>query len=712
MTIRFSCPTCNKTLAVADDKAGVKVACPGCKRPFRVPTNGQAGSGDGHATKSTSAAAAGAATVSGPKTRRGTDTPHALSEWGQVDAVLDEAIEVIDRPLNADEEAQVRANLTRYAASVPHHDLQALGKQIKITKARESRSYRVVLDSLFETRQVTRKEEPFQGGDVPPPSITEQSIRVWSYPYPTGEEFRNGTMENVVEQSKEVRTCPKCGGQKATSCDGCSGGGAVACPGCRGSGATECGRCGGDGYREVKTGTQQRWVKCGCCGGTGQWYPDSYGPKDHRCPECAGNGRVPKDEDVYQAVPCTCGTGKVQCPTCGGHGKVRCPKCTGSGKLPCQSCKANGRLLSYLCVVQSFEPINQTITAACAAIEDQQISRMLQQSDYAPLFTLATTDIPDALKLTSGAEQVRAGIVKAFDAAQARVSEENHLTRQRLQVSVASVLEVVYQHKDKDYTAWFIGKQLKAHAPVNPVTDALQQKVKEAVKTWKKGDQKDAVLILNEVTDMANADPHCHAAHEEVRDTIPTDLESGVRWHRLKPKLIVGAIVGGVAVLAVVLLIGFALFRSKSRHNGPGRMPSFIGVEQPGGQPPAFPGRGGTERLAVVQFRDRTIAIPKGGKATVRLTVQPAGRIDGNLSLKLEASRGLTVPAQVVVEQGRQEVEIEVNAGNEAGVFSIRAVPENFNGGPFAAECRVTVGAAAGLPGGRGGLPTLPGFPK
>jgi hypothetical protein len=55
----------------------------------------------------------------------------------------------------------------------------------------------------------------------------------------------------------------------------------------------------------------------------------------------------------------------------------------------------------------------------------------------------------------------------------------------------------------------------------------------------------------------------------------------------------------------------------------------------------------------------------------------------------------------VVVDQGRQEVEIEVTAGDEAGVFTIRAVPVGFNGGPLAAECRVTVGGP--------GLPPLPG---
>jgi phage FluMu protein Com len=695
MTIRFSCPSCDKTLAVADDKAGTKVACPSCKHPLRVPANGQTDHHDGTATqsRSTTAASVPAASGSGAKASRRAGTPTSLAEWGRVDGVLAGAVEALDRPLTADEEAQVRASLSRYAASVPHHDLQALGKQVKITKARELRSYRVVLDSLFEKRHSTRKEEPFEGGGVPAATVTEANIRVWSYPYATATEFRKDTKENAVEESREVRPCKTCGGRKAMKCDGCSGGGVIACLTCMTKGVTVCPRCGGEGYREVQTGTRSKPQRCNCIGGR-------YAGSDVVCGNCNGTGTVYREEPVYQAVPCTCGTGKVRCPKCGGHGRLPCPTCTGSGKLPCSPCKATGQMLCYLAVVQSFEPATQTLTVPYAGIKDQRIAGMLQDTDYTPLISLATTSIPTTLKLTSGAEKVRAAISKAFDAAQTQASAENRLTRQRLQVAAASVLEVSYQHGGEEYVAWFAGKKFGVHAPVNPVTDALRQKVKEAVKTWKKGEQKEAVLALNEVTEMANADPNCHTAYEDVRHTVPTDLDSKLKWHRLKPKLIAGAIVGGVAVLAVTLLIGFALFRSMSRHNGPGGVPPFV-VQQPGGQPPVLQGGVAGNRLAVVLFRDRSVMIPKGGKATVRLAVQRAGRVEGDLTLKLEAPRGLTVPPQVVFEPGRQEAEVEVTAGDEAGVFTIRAVPLKFSGGPLASECRVTVGGP--------GLPELPG---
>lgn len=52
------------------------------------------------------------------------------------------------------------------------------------------------------------------------------------------------------------------------------------------------------------------------------------------------------------------------------------------------------------------------------------------------------------------------------------------------------------------------------------------------------------------------------------------------------------------------------------------------------------------------------------------------------------------VPPQVVFEEGRSEAEIDVTAGDEAGVFTIRAVPSRAGSAPFSAECRVTAGGA------------------
>jgi DNA-directed RNA polymerase subunit RPC12/RpoP len=38
MAIRFACPSCHKALKAPDDKAGVRVTCPGCKHPLVIPS--------------------------------------------------------------------------------------------------------------------------------------------------------------------------------------------------------------------------------------------------------------------------------------------------------------------------------------------------------------------------------------------------------------------------------------------------------------------------------------------------------------------------------------------------------------------------------------------------------------------------------------------------------------------------------------------------
>lgn len=591
MPIHFSCPSCNKPLAVADDKAGVKVACPDCKHTLRVPNNGHA-AGDGPGTRPKAAASS---STSGAEAAVRVGGPHALSGWNQVDGILGEAVEVIDRPLNAHEEGQVRAALTAYANSVPHHGLPPLGRKVTITGVREHRVHRVHLESLFEKRHAARKSEPFQGNAPPAPTVTDANVEVWSYPYPTGKEFRSGSVEHRIEESRHVVVCKSCSGHGQVACTTCSGSGAVACSGCGGSGAVKCRQCGGHGMVQRVARTEQRQRHCIMCkGGVRKTWNATSPSQDtyETCSTCNGTAVIFEEVPVHENVECpSCHRGGVRCPTCGGHGQVRCPKCSGSGKLSCSTCKATGKMLSYLAVVQTFEPNTQTISVPCSGLKDAAIAGMVQPSDYSPLLALATTGHPADLKLTSGIEKLRAAITKAFDAALARVSDENRLTRQRLQVGVASVLEVGYEFEGEPYTAWFVGKQFRIYAPTSPVTDALREMVKEAVRTWKKGDQKDATLQLRHVMDMAKADPPCQRAYDEVQHTIPSDLESKARWVRWKPFILAAAVIFGIVFLIGLIGVGYAIFKAKGGGSRPAAPPPFMGGPQrPGENGPGGPG--------------------------------------------------------------------------------------------------------------------------
>lgn len=600
-----------------------------------------------------------------------------LSSWDQVDGVLGGAVEVADRRLTDRELAGVRAGLAGYAATIPHHGVEDFGRRAKITAVREFLTYRVVLDSLYERRVAARKQEPFSGGSPPAPTVTEATIQVWSYPYPTGKEFRGGSVENRVEESRQVAACVSCSGYGSGACATCSGSGAVPCSGCKGTGGLGCRQCGGGGQVKERGNLPPEWTHCtGCRGGIN--YSGDV------CVVC--NGTAMMKEQYYQERLVSCGVcsgrGAVSCTSCGGHRQVRCRTCTGNKRVPCPPCKATGKMISYLAVVQTFEPATQTTPVPCPKLKDGAVNGLIQEADYSPFLTLTTNTYPPALGLTAGTEGLRAAIIRAFDAGLAPASAENRLTRQRLHVAVASVLEVGYEYEGKPYTAFAVGKQYRVHAAASPVTDALQRMVEEAVGTWEGGDRKAATLRLREVLDMAAADPCCRGAYEAVKDTIPADLESKARWLRWRPFLIVGGIAAAVFLVVAAVGIGYAVTKAQ---RGPA-------------PPAAFDPRGRgagplKESTVLLEFRSRSVMLPKGGATTLRLAVSRltgTGAADEDVTVRLEAGRGVSVPAQVVVGRGQEQIEIEVRAGNEGGVFVVKATVEG--GNPIlAAECRVSV---------------------
>ena len=319
-------------------------------------------------------------------------------------------------------------------------------------------------------------------------------------------------------------------------------------------------------------------------------------------------------------------------------------------------------MISYLAVVQTFEPATQTTSVPCPKLKGGAVNGLIQEGDYSPFLTLATDTCPTALGLAAGTEGLRAAISKAFDAGLAPSSAANRLTRQRLQVAVASVLEVGYEYEGKAYTAFAVGKQYRVHAAVSPVTDVLHRMVEEAIGAWEGGDRKAATRRLREVLDMAAADPSCQVAYEAVRDTIPADLESKAKWLRWRPFLIAGGIAAALFLVVAAVGIGYAVTKAK-------RGPT---------PPAAFDPRGGAGLLAkentvLLEFRSRSVILPKGGATTLRLAVTRltgAGAADEDVTVRLEAGRGLTVPAQVVVGSYVNKIE-ELNFREIAAVMGV-----------------------------------------
>lgn len=222
----------------------------------------------------------------------------------------------------------------------------------------------------------------------------------------------------------------------------------------------------------------------------------------------------------------------------------------------------------------------------------------------------------------------------------------------------------------------------------------------------------DAAVLAKELEQvLAGSAPISKASSAALRSAVPVrpvphpSPDPPSKPGSSRAIIAVGAAGLGVLLLIGCLGIGFALFRGKTSDG----QPPLGGRNQPGDKLPRFSGgQGGLPRIVAVEFSPRQITLQKGQSATIRVQRLRFSRSDEVITLKLEVPSKIKVPTEVVLEKGQEGADIQVTAGDESGVFTIRAVPLDGNGGPFPAECRVTVGGAVGLPGVRGGLPTLP----
>jgi hypothetical protein len=265
--IHFNCPKCGRPIHAPDYHAGRENRC-ACGVTFVTPVPDPAPTPRG-----------------GPED----DPPREPTDRAGADGTLAGTVGELARHLTGDEERRVRAALTGYADSVPHHGIADLGGDVELAASlRELRAYSVTLRSLHETRHPARREEPWYGESLPPPTVSETNVEVWGHDLPLATRFRPRTEHHPVPESREVRTCQRCAGLKSLQCGRCSGLRAVTCPSCGGSGEESCPRCSG-----------RLWVQV----------------RDAR--------------GHYQDVPCPCNTGRIRCSGCMGHRRVRCGDCSG-----------------------------------------------------------------------------------------------------------------------------------------------------------------------------------------------------------------------------------------------------------------------------------------------------------------------------------------------------------------------------------------------
>jgi len=618
-----------------------------------------------------------------------------VTRWDQLDEFLaGEEAEPREIKLRRGREEEARRVLTEHFKRVPGHALADFGDAVAFERVEEYRVHQVRVDSLYETRQVARRVRPHAGEALPACRTTEVNIDPWAFDNPPPDEFKDDTEELIIQDSQRVCDCTGCRGKGVLPCSGCSGGKAVLCSSCRGAKEVACGRCGGSGRYREQVGTDTITENCTSCAPGGSRF---------NCLWCKGTGQVHRQQPRHQVVVCTCNFGKVQCSNCGGHGRVKCAGCGGRGVVGCGSCRESGKTVAFLAVVRTFTSSTASRVAG-EGVPTPAVKEMARAGTFHPAAELVTTGVPDVADPESGNPALNRALVRLLRTASEGTPAGGRVACVRLAVGTSHALKVTYSHDGATYVLWLLGGEMTVLAPESPLTEAMGEKVREAVELWNGGQERKAALALRDALDMAEQDADCRAAYDELSGDIPQRLqERGERantfrrWVKRNPVLVVVLLV----LLAPLLLscvggLGLVLFGGP-RDRRPGPPPEWAdrGPQVTDNGPPRPLDRPvPAEKSVSVGFVNYEVFLETGqaGKLTVAIDRYKSERYIGELALLFEAPGGLTVPARVKVEKGQLEVEVSITAGTRPGKYEVRVVPEGVKRDPLSTDrCTVTV---------------------
>ncbi|MEK7865749.1 MAG: hypothetical protein AAB434_03640 [Planctomycetota bacterium] len=223
------------------------------------------------------------------------------------------------RDLGDAEKSEARDVLALHLRSYGIDELTRLADGIEVRRGVEAPVVFVEVITLDERRSLERQTEPYDGPQLPPPTVRDADP--WAPPLPAWEVYDDHHWVLPVEGSEESQACPGCRGQRQVACAKCGADGATDCANCRAQGEVPCTSCDGRGRD-----------RCGACGGDGRMR--RFG-ENRRCTSCGGDG---------EKTCSRCRSGKVACPTCHGKKQVECQTCRGKKRLACATCEGNGAL--------------------------------------------------------------------------------------------------------------------------------------------------------------------------------------------------------------------------------------------------------------------------------------------------------------------------------------------------------------------------------
>lgn len=285
--------------------------------------------------------------------------------------------------------------------------LRDMGNKIFLGSMERGIAYSIRLQTQYEHRAVRRSKSPFRGGPVDdrgrPPTPWEISV---GRPSP----FEERTEIIPVPHTERIQVCGRCSGQRR-----------VTCGTCQGIGQTVCGICGGIGMVQSQRLDTSR----------------------------DAGGQVITVPRMVQR-PCTCGNGRVTCPTCQGSRLLTCPECAGYGSL-----KTFEELIVRFQVASHGELVDVT------PVPD----RWLAQRDGIVLLDLREPRIEDWKKIPDAAS---ARVQELIQDSRNVGTQDYRMILQHLRVDRIAIHEIRYRYAGEEKRLWICGEDRAVYAPAAP----------------------------------------------------------------------------------------------------------------------------------------------------------------------------------------------------------------------------------------------------
>lgn len=378
--------------------------------------------------------------------------------------------------------AAVRARLSEWAQSLPHHPYQDFGDRVKLLRVQQCHSYRMSFATHLDERALKVIKNPCRDKPGASATHTKASLDMWRFALPVGQLFTAADFpDRMVANSRTVTICDGCDGARRVTCDECAGARKFRCSPCQGGGRVTCGSCNGNGQRSCGGCSGQGRLACASCFGRGrQQFGFGQNAVSQICGYCAGSGR--RSCSACRAagrVTCTScsGSGRRTCSPCHGRGEITCGECSGGGEINCRCCKGHGAFEEFVALQRKLLANARTAFVAhprvAAAPAPSRASGDPPPLPGKPACPAWLAEAPGALIATASGGQIPATVGTALplqtagQAAQGLIAKElrakdakaQRILQQRLQVQRITSLEVRYEFGGRPYVIWLHGPE-------------------------------------------------------------------------------------------------------------------------------------------------------------------------------------------------------------------------------------------------------------